>query len=328
MNRATFLKHIKMGAAGVLFSPYALFKNHPNLLNALLGKVGLQLFSAPKLLAQDFEQEALLLHEMGFTTLETFGPYAFSSEKAKRSFQAMAKNFGGLKSGFYQNDPITFKHRLGTLEVPSMHTDLDTLENNLGPMAKAAQTVGAKYVVLPMIPNEFRKDLDAYKKMADRFNAIGKACQKEGLRFAYHNHGFGFAAQDGSIPFHHLMKHTDPETVFLEMDIFWTTAAGQDPSQLLAQYPNRYKLMHLKDMTPTDQKIDDQKGMRSLFPFFRNVTSCGSGIIDLETIIPKALNAGVEHFFVEHDFAPNPKINLRSSANYLLGKTSKTKTGI
>lgn len=322
MNRAAFLNHIKKGAAGILISPYTLFIDQPNVLNALLGKVGLQLFSAPSLLAQNFDEGALLLNQMGFSALETFGPYSFSSEKAKRCFDAMAKNFGGLKSGFYGNNSATFKQRLGHLKVHSMHTDLDTLEDNLGPLATAAQSVGAKYVVLPMIPDEFRTNLEAYKKMADRFNAIGEACQKEGLRFAYHNHGFGFTPQNGIIPFHYLMQHTNPETVFLEMDVFWTTAAGQDPHQLLAQYPNRYKLMHLKDMTLTDQKIDDGLGMRSLFPFFRNVTSCGSGIIDLKTIIPKALKTGVEHFFVEHDLAPNPKVDLRSSANYLLGKAS------
>ncbi len=259
---------------------------------------------------------------MGFSALETFGPYAFSSEKAKRAFEGLAKSLGGLNSGLYGLDPAAFKAKIGPLKVHSMHTDLDTLEEHLGALAEAAHTLGAKYVVLPMIPDELRGDLEAYKKIADRFNAIGTACQKEGLRFAYHNHGFGFTPQGNTVPFHYLMQQTDAASVFLEMDVFWTTAAGQNPMQLLAQYPNRYKLMHLKDMAPTDQKIDDIEGMRSLFAFFSKITPCGSGIIDLKTIIPKALEAGVEHFFVEHDMAPNPKVDLRSSTNYLLSKNT------
>jgi len=322
MNRATFIKQMQMGTAGVVFSPFALFQDQPELLNALLGKVGLQLFSAPSLLDQNFEEGATLLHDLGFSALETFGPYAFSSEKAKRAFEGLAKSLGGLKSGLYGLDPTAFKAKIGPLKVRSMHTDLDTLEEHLGALAEAAHTLGAKYVVLPMIPDELRGDLDAYKKMADHFNAIGAACQKEGLRFAYHNHGFGFTPQDNKVPFHYLMQHTDAASVFLEMDVFWTTAAGQDPMQLLAHYPNRYKLMHLKDMAPTEQKIDDSQGMMSLFAFFSKITPCGSGIIDLKTIIPKALEAGVEHFFVEHDMAPNPKVDLRSSTNFLLSKNT------
>jgi len=322
MNRALFLQQLQMGTAGIIFSPYAQFQDQPELLDALLGKVGLQLFSVPGLLGENFETGAALLHDLGFSSLETFGPYSFSSETAKRSFEGLANSLGLLKSGLYGLDPDTFKAQIDPLKVRSMHTDLDTLEKHLGALATSAHKLGANYVVLPMIPDELRGDLESYKKIADRFNAIGRACQKEGLRFAYHNHGFGFKPQGDTVPFHYLMQNTDANAVFLEMDIFWTTAAGQDPIQLLKQYPNRYKLMHLKDMATTDQKIDDSQGMMGLFAFFGKIRPCGSGVIDLKTIIPRALKAGVEHFFVEHDMAPNPSVNLRSSTNYLLGKST------
>ena len=310
MNRASFLSHLKMASAGVFVAPFSLFDDTPTLKKALLGNVGLQLFSAPVLLKENVEEGFELLQEMGYTFVETHGPYAFSSKTTRR--------YGDFKSGLYGNNPSGFKQQLGNLKVRSMHSDLDTLEQKLGAFSEAAQSLGAQYAVLPMIPDELRGDLEAYKKLADRFNAIGRACQKEGIRFAYHNHGFGFSPADDIVPFHYLMEQTDPNYVFLEMDIFWTTAAGQDPKSLLAQYPNRYKLMHIKDMIPNDLVLNEQEGFRSLYPFFRQVTSCGSGTIDIKPIVSKALDVGVEHFFVEHDMCRNPKVDLLDSAQFLL----------
>jgi len=318
MNRATFIQQLKMASAGAFFSPYAIFQEQPQLKKALLDKVGLQLFSAPSLLSNNLEEGLEVLQEMGYTSLETFGPYEFSTEQAKKSFAELAQNFGGFKGGLYGNNPQNFKKALGSLKVHSMHTDLETLEKNTPELIQAAQALGAKYVVLPMIPDELRGDLEAYKKMADRFNAIGKNLHQEGLRFAYHNHGFGFKDLNGTIPFHYLMQNTNPNTVFLELDVFWTTAAGQDPLALLDQYPNRYKLMHLKDMMPNDLKLTEEQGLYGLFPFFGQITPCGSGTINIEAIVAKGVTNGVDHFFVEHDMAPNPKEDLLKSAQYLL----------
>ena len=310
MNRASFLSHLKMASAGVFIRPFSLFEENTDLKKALLGNVGLQLFSAPVLLKENVEGGFELLQEMGYTSVETHGPYAFSSK--------ITRKYGDFKSGLYGNNPSGFKQQLGNLKVKSMHSDLETLEQKLGAFSEAAQSLGAQYLVLPMIPDELRGDLEAYKKLADRFNAIGRACQKEGVRFAYHNHGFGFSPVDDIVPFHYLMEQTDPNCVFLEMDIFWTTAAGQDPKSLLSQYPNRYKLMHIKDMIPNDLVFNEQEGFRSLYSFFRQVTSCGSGSIDIKPIISKALAIGVEHFFVEHDMCRNPKVDLLNSARFLL----------
>ena len=54
--------------------------------------------------------------------------------------------------------------------------------------------------------------------------------------------------KEGLIPTEYVFENTDSDLVFLQMDIFWTLAAGQDPITLLNKYSNRYKLMHLKDM--------------------------------------------------------------------------------
>ena len=61
MNRASFLQQLQMGTAGIIFSPYAQLQDQPELLDALLGKVGLQLCSIPGLLGENFETGAALV---------------------------------------------------------------------------------------------------------------------------------------------------------------------------------------------------------------------------------------------------------------------------
>src|SRR5258706_14063244 len=82
----------------------------------------------------------------------------------------------------------------------SIHTDLDTLQIRMNKLGEAAQVLGNTYVVLPSIPADNRKTLDDYKKMAESFNKIGESAKKEGIKFAYHNHGYGWKEVDGQIP--------------------------------------------------------------------------------------------------------------------------------
>ena len=93
-----------------------------------------------------------------------------------------------------------------------------------------------------------RQSLDDYKKMADAFNVIGENAKKAGVKFGYHNHGYGLKEVNGRIPLRVLLDNTDASLVFLEMDLYWTTAGGADPVELLNHYRGRYRLVHIKDM--------------------------------------------------------------------------------
>jgi sugar phosphate isomerase/epimerase len=198
-----------------------------------------------------------------------------------------------------------------------MHTDLDTLQTKMDKLAEAAQLLGTEYVILPSIPDEKRKTLDDYKKMADAFNRIGEAAKKTGVKFAYHNHGYGLKEMNGQIPLKLILDGTDPSVVFFEMDLYWTTAGGADPIALLEDYKTRYHLMHVKDMS---KKVHfsgdggDSKQWIELFPF---MTTAGSGVLDLKSILTKAKQTGVKHFIVEQDMVAEPEVALKKSYDYL-----------
>ena len=230
-----------------------------------LNKIGIQLFSLPKLLEQDFEQAIQLLSQMGYTEVELFGPYPFSTEAAQKMWSAITPMLGFSGSGYFGLDPEQVKEILAQnqITVPSVHTDLDTLESKMRDLGQAGEIFGFKYVGLPAIPDNRRTNLDDYKRMADTFNKIGAEAKEHGLAFAYHNHGYGWAEVDGQIPIKVLLDNTDPELVFLEIDIFWTAAAGIDPIDYLKDYSGRFRLMHVKDM---------KRGIH----FFRRWGRCGS----------------------------------------------------
>jgi len=286
---------------------------------SLLNNIGIQLFSIPKMLSEDFEGGLEMLSSIGFKEIELFGPYPFSDEKNIKQWAGAASMLGFSGSGYFgksRNEVKSLMKKYG-FKVPAMHTDLDTLNNKMGELAEDANALGVNYVVLPSIPDEKRQNLDGYKRVADEFNKIGEEAKKHGIRFAYHNHGYGFHKMDGKIPMDIIFKETDPKLVYFEMDLFWTTAAGADPVKLLKEHKGRYKLMHIKDMTEKKQFSGDGGDASQWFVLFPYMASAGEGVLDLPNILSTAKKNGVDHFFVEQDLVKEPKVALKKSFNYL-----------
>jgi len=250
MDRKTFLKNSGLFIAGGLLAP-ELAMGRGFSPPKKLKNIGLQLFSIPLPLEQDCEGAIGMIAGMGFREVELYGPYPFSAESNKTLWAGITPMLGFSGSGFFGLSQTRFKAILDAngLQVPAMHTDLDTLENHFEQLAESANYLGAKYVILPAIPEERRQTLDGYKAIADSFNTIGWRARELGIRFAYHNHGYGLSKMEGEIPFELLMERTDPKAVYLEMDLFWTIAGRADPIAYLKRYKNRYRLMHVKDMS-------------------------------------------------------------------------------
>ena len=284
-----------------------------------LSNIGIQLFSLPKLLEKDIRQAFQMLAEMGYKELELYGPYPFSAQSNKEGWLTLAPQLGFSASGFYGLGIAGIKTLLQDydLSVPSLHTDYETLLDHMPALGEAGRALGASYVALPAIPEERRQNLDGYKQVAADFNAIGEAAKKEGLKFAYHNHGYGLKEMEGSIPFQLILDQTDPELVFLEMDIYWTTAGRADPIGLLRKNPGRYHLMHLKDMRPKTHFSGDGGDPGQWMAIFPFMVSAGDGELDIPGIVEAALQSGVKHFFVEQDMVAEPEVALKRSIDYL-----------
>ena len=285
-----------------------------------LQNYGIQLFSLPKMLEKDLRGAMKMISGMGYKEIELYGPFPFSSDSVKNEWNSITPQLGFEGSGFFNRSLSEFHNILNEFDLKptSAHLDLETLQTRMPQLGEAARVLGLECVGIPLIPADKRTSLDDYKRMADEFNVIGELANKDGLKYIYHNHGYGLKEIDGIIPLNLIIERTDPDLVFLELDIYWTTAGGANPVDYLNSYPGRYLAMHLKDMKELvyfegDGGTPDE--WIELFPF---MTTVGNGVLDIETIVKTGQKLGVKHFYVEQDMVDQPEIALKKSIDYLL----------
>jgi len=179
-------------------------------------------------------------------------------------------------------------------------------------VAANAKALGAKFVRVAWIPHDgaFTKEL-ADKTIAD-FSQIGQNLKENyGLEFCYHNHGFEFAPYEGGTFFDYIAKNTDSKFVNFEMDILWTFFPGIDPAKLLEQYPNRFKLMHVKDLKMG--VMGNLSGATSS----ENDVALGTGQLNLPAIMKAAKKAKIQHYYIEDESSLHA-IQVPKSIKYLL----------
>jgi sugar phosphate isomerase/epimerase len=286
-----------------------------------LARLGVALFTIPKLLDQDFAGALKLLSGIGYREVQFFGPYPFSVPAAHERWKAVSASLGLRESGFFGRSPRDVRALLDAsgLTAPAMHVDIGTLRTRLAESADAARALATTYVGISSIPADERRTLDGYKRIADEFNQIGARAKALGVRFAYHNHGYGLTEVEGQVPLRVVLERTDPALVWMEMDLFWTVAGGGDPVELLDTYKGRYRLMHVKDMKPRVRFSGDGGDAAQWIELFPYVTDAGSGVLDLPKILAHARRSGVEHFLVEQDLVADPDGSLRRSYRFLSG---------
>ncbi|MEX0684941.1 MAG: sugar phosphate isomerase/epimerase [Balneolales bacterium] len=173
----------------------------------------------------------------------------------------------------------------------------DDVVDNIEQVIEDAHTLGAKYVRIASIPHDSPFTIEDAKKAVNDFNSVGKLLKEEGILFAYHNHGFEFRPyQDGTL-FDYIITNTNPDYVGFEMDLLWVAHPGQDPVKYLNKYPDRFKLMHLKDL---------KKGVEGDFsgsaPAEYDV-QLGTGQIDFPSVLKAALETNIEYFYIEDETA-------------------------
>lgn len=182
------------------------------------------------------------------------------------------------------------------LTAPSVHIPLGELAGNTSKVLDVMAAIGHKYAVVPSLDASERGALDEYRRIADQFNAIGALTRQRGIQFAYHNHDFEFASIDGGVPYDVLLSRCDRALVMFEMDLYWINKAGRNPMDYFARYQGRFPLVHVKDM-----KRDG------------TMTEVGAGTLPFAKYVSKGPQAGIMHYFVEHDNPADPFASIAAS---------------
>lgn len=145
---------------------------------------------------------------------------------------------------------------------------------------------------------------------AEQYNKFGEKCKSAGLRYGYHTHSHEFGDYKGISPFEVLVKNTDPDLVYFELDLFWARVAGVDPVELIFNNPGRIKLLHIKEMAHKMDKVYNTNepftNMEIGKTIFANQTIIGEGIIDFKGIFQKVKDAGIDRLIIESDFPNEP----------------------
>lgn len=269
-----------LGQAALLAAPFAA----PRSLRALgsppasLDKIGLQLYTVRQAMEQSVERTLLQVAEIGYKEVEF--------------------------AGYFNRPPRAIRQLLdrNDLKAPSAHVGLDVLRTGWYRRLNEAAEMGHKWLVVPSLPESERDSLDAIKRTAELLNRAATDAKTYKIRVGFHNHDVEFTEVEGRRIFDVLLEETDAELVDFEMDLYWITKAGADPFDYFTRFPGRFPLVHVKDSSGA--------------PAHR-MTEVGKGAIDFKRLFAARRQAGMKHFFVEHDNPADPMASVGTSFRYL-----------
>jgi sugar phosphate isomerase/epimerase len=249
-----------------------------------INRIGVQLYTVRDLLKKDFEGTLARVAKIGYKEVE-FAQYF----EDPLNLQPVPKKVREILD------------RDG-LSAPAGHVPFKLLSPETWPrVLEAAKILGFHYIVNPSIDRDLLRQPDGWKRAAETFNRAGAESQKAGIQLAYHNHVEEFKPlPDGKLPYDVLLAASEPKLLKMELDLGWAHEAHADPLKYFAMYPGRFPLVHVKDFDRDDK-----------------MTEVGSGVIEWKQIFAKSTQAGIRHYFVEHDEPKSPFESIQTSYQYL-----------
>ena len=264
--------------------------------------LGLQLYSVRDQLAADFDGTLKEVHTLGYREVEAAGFYHRSPAQVNTAIAAAGLR---LVSAHYPSSQLM----QGLEPILDFHRGLRSAHFIICSFPGFRDPAKGK---LPFDQQVTSFTLDDWKWNAEQFNKWGRQVKDAGFQFGYHNHTMEFAPQSGVIPYDLLLKNTDPELVIMELDCGWVTVGGGSPEHYLRTYPNRIKMLHVKDF-----KKGAGRGSVAHPP---PAAELGQGSADYPAIFKAVKPGSLEHMFVEQEAFPDMpwKQALHVDADYML----------
>jgi sugar phosphate isomerase/epimerase len=209
------------------------------------------------------------------------------------------------------------------LRAVGRHVGYSSFLDNLEEVLDDAEVLGLPYIGTANNPGRYGNTVAGYQQAAEDFNNFGAAAKARGMGWYQHNHDgeFAFAEDNPDVRLYDvLLAETDPDLVFLQLDVFWAyvgqyrfssrrdadgnlVLAPFDPLDYVLAQPERYPMFHIKD------GVFDTGSSRG-YAF----TDVGDGNHDYERFIREVEDAHshrrgrrrsrYHHYIVERDDAP------------------------
>ena len=229
------------------------------------------------------------LQKKGVTSIELFSHAGYPAEtdvEGLKAYRALLEKYGLHAAGQHGTHQATvnqaWKNRVAAAKI-------------LGADALGSGSFGSPGV------NTYANTLQT----AQNLDTIGKYSVEQGVGPVYvHNHTGEFDTKymdNGELKsaWQIIVERTDPRYVFMELDVFWSQDAhnsttGEASAALINKYPNRIKMLHIKDGTGVTGQVSDTN-TRTGQPI-----ATGTGEIDFRPIFAAAKNR-VQYYHHEHD---------------------------
>lgn len=285
-SRRAFLGTMGAAMVGARFSRPAVGAPVPAHHRSFTAPLGIQLYSLRHELAKDVPGSLKLIHDAGYTDVET--------------------------AGFYKMSAADFKKELDRagLKCTSMHSgDDNRFRDKLDEIIAEAKIFKPDFVITPWVQESRRQDAEGCKRIAAEFNAWGKKLQAAGFRFGFHNHDAEFKPIGNTTAMDIFIQETDPKLVDFQLDLYFVAKVGLLPQDYLRKYPGRFRLVHMKDIAK-----DAPTGFGELPD--STIVPLGEGKIDWPKTLGAAVDVGVTHYYVEDESETAPE-GIKKSAQYL-----------
>ena len=283
-SRRSFIKNSSVVLAGA-----ALLPQHYTAAQSKKEKLAIQLYSVDKEMHKDACGTLKFLKELGYQYVEHAG---YISRKfydySPADFNKLVTDYGlTLVSGHTVLKLQHWNKRTKNFTAEWHHTIED---------AAAAKQ---QFIITPWLDHSLWNDETALKYFMDVFNKSGELCKKAGLQFGYHNHNFEFTHTFNSLRLYDvILQNTDPQLVAQQLDIGNIYEKDFSITDLFAQYPNRFQLMHVKNIKATNKRHQPYKS-----------APINDGLLDVKEITNKARKQGGTSYFIieqDGDAATNP----------------------
>ena len=212
-----------------------------------LERIGLELYAVRNAMKANPERTLAAIRAIGYTDVELLWSF---------------KNFGQTTKEVRD----TLKRE--GLKAPSAHMAPETLLADWESSLETAKTLGHQYLIVPSLPAETDKSLDAWKLWANRFNAAGEVARQAGIWLAFHNEPTHQKTLQGEVPLEVFARLLDPKLVRLQLDCGNMLVGGGDPMDFLSRHRAMCWSFHLKNVV-ADHSTDTElaKGTFNLTSF-------------------------------------------------------------
>jgi sugar phosphate isomerase/epimerase len=284
VDRRKFIKGLAATAAAVTAGAGMLASSAPSAFaDGIAGrtlpnsKIGLQLYSVRNAFMSAPEAVIAKLAAAGYRKVELAGIPGGTDPAHAPALRALFDQYG--------------------VEAISSHHNYNEFvdQTRLLELIEMARIMGQKYIVCPGgVPNT----AEGFRQAGPAFNRAGEQIRRAGMKLGYHNHTSEFEGKDstGKSFYQILLDSSDAHLLHMELDIGWSTAAGEDAVQILNANKGRILLTHIKDLNAQGQLAD-----------------VGTGVIDWARILEVATKDGVREFIIENDDQSDPRTDDRAA---------------